>query len=151
MTKEDVFGKRRFEDTIGRGRDYYMPYRSLLPVGVENLLVAGRHYSATPEAQRASREIPPCQVMGQAAGTAAALALQYKTSPRKVDVRRLQETLVKQGQILETQSDPAGDFLSGAAAKPAAAVAVNDEALPEHARTTLVDRRSGGVAETVGD
>jgi 2-polyprenyl-6-methoxyphenol hydroxylase-like FAD-dependent oxidoreductase len=151
MTKEDVFGKRRFEDTIGRGRDYYMPYRSLLPVGVENLLVAGRHFSATPEAQRASREIPPCQAMGQAAGTAAAMALRDKTSPRKVDVRRLQETLVKQGQILETKSNPAGDFLSGAAAKPAAPVVRPDDALPEHARTALVDRRSGGVAERVVD
>jgi hypothetical protein len=151
MTKQDVFGKRRFDDTIGRGRDYYMPYRSLLPVGVENLLVAGRHYSAMPEAQRASREIPPCQVMGQAAGTAAAMAIRQKISPRKVGVRQLQEALVKQGQILETKSDPAGDFLRGAAAKPAAAVAVSDDALPEHARTTLVDRRSGGVAERVAD
>ena len=80
LTKEDIFGRRRFDDCIGRGRDYYMPYRSLLPIGVENLLVAGRHYSATPEAQRASREIPPCQVMGQAAGTAAALALQGRST-----------------------------------------------------------------------
>lgn len=143
LTKDDIFGRRRFDDCIGRGRDYYMPYRSLLPVGVENLLVAGRHYSATPEAQRASREIPPCQVMGEAAGTAAALAIRQNVSPRKLGVRLLQESLVKQGAILETKSDPAGDFLLETAPKRTTAptlVKGPDEALPEHVRAGLSDR-----------
>ena len=58
-----------FADSVCRGRDYYTPYRALLPVGVEQLLVAGRHYSATPSAQKVSREIPPCMAMGEAAGS----------------------------------------------------------------------------------
>jgi hypothetical protein len=114
LTKDDILAKRRFDDCIGRGRDYYMPYRSLLPIGVENLLVAGRHYSATPEAQRISREIPPCQVMGEAAGTAAALAAKLNVPPRQVSVLLLQQTLVEQGAILETRGDPAGAFLQQA-------------------------------------
>jgi glycine/D-amino acid oxidase-like deaminating enzyme len=149
LTKEDIFGRRRFDDCIGRGRDYYMPYRSLLPVGVENLLVAGRHYSATPEAQRASREIPPCQVMGQAAGTAAALALRGKISPRNLSVRRLQETLVSQGAVLETKNNPAGDFLSGGAHRSSGQslpTSTLEEELPEHARAALVDRSGGQIA-----
>jgi hypothetical protein len=150
LTKADIFGRRRFDDCIGRGRDYYMPYRSLLPVGIENLLVAGRHYSATPEAQRASREIPPCQVMGQAAGTAAGLALRDKVAPRDVSVRRLQETLVNQGAILETKSNPAGDFLVGQKSnrsERASALDAPDEELPEHARAALVDRSTDQVAD----
>jgi len=51
MTKDDVAKRVRFPDSVARGRDYYYPYRTLLPRGVENLLVAGRHYSATPAAQ----------------------------------------------------------------------------------------------------
>lgn len=113
LTKGDVSGHRRFDDCIGRGRDYYMPYRSLVPKEIDGLLVAGRHYSATPEAQRMSREIPPCQVMGQAAGTAAAHAVRASVEPRRVPVPALQRTLVEQGAILETKSDPAGAFLRG--------------------------------------
>ena len=76
MTKDDVTSRRHFADTVARGRDYYYPYRSLLPKEVDQLLVAGRHYSATPEAQKMSREIPPCMAMGQAAGVAAAIAVE---------------------------------------------------------------------------
>ncbi len=76
MTKDDVTSRRHFADTVARGRDYYYPYRSLLPKEVDQLLVAGRHYSATPEAQKMSREIPPCMAMGQAVGVAAAIAIE---------------------------------------------------------------------------
>jgi hypothetical protein len=100
LTKDDIVERRTFPDVIGRGRDYYMPYRSLLPVGVEGLLVAGRHYSATPEAQKISREIPPCMVMGEAAGTAAAVALHAGVEPRAIDMGALQERLAAQGAIL---------------------------------------------------
>lgn len=48
---------------------------AVLPREVDQLLVAGRHYSATPQAQKLSREIPPCMAMGEAAGIAAAVAL----------------------------------------------------------------------------
>jgi len=97
MTKDDLAQRTRFDDSIARGRDYYMPYRVLLPRQVDNLLVAGRHYSATSQAQKMSREIPPCMAMGEAAGVAAALALGAGVSVRNVDVRALQKTLRAQG------------------------------------------------------
>ncbi len=75
VTKEDVLERVHFPDTVARGRDYYTPYRAMLPKDVDGLLVAGRHYSATESAQKMSREIPPCMSMGQSAGVAAALAL----------------------------------------------------------------------------
>ena len=43
VTKDDVMGRRHFPDSIARGRDYYTPYRAMLPKGVDGLLVAGRH------------------------------------------------------------------------------------------------------------
>jgi glycine/D-amino acid oxidase-like deaminating enzyme len=102
VTREDVLERRTFPDVVARGRDYYTPYRSLLPKHVDGLLVAGRCYSATPEAQRLSREIPPVMVMGEAAGTAAALSLESGVAPRRVDVTVLQKRLVAQGVNLGT-------------------------------------------------
>jgi hypothetical protein len=69
----------------------------MLPRGIENLLVAGRHYSATPAAQKISREIPPCMAMGEATGVAAALALNAGVPVRNVDIAKLQRTLRAQG------------------------------------------------------
>ncbi len=97
VTKEDVVKRRHFWDSVARGRDYYTPYRALLPQDVDQLLVAGRHYSVTPAAQKISREIPPCMAMGEAAGTAAALALSSGVTVRNVDVAKLQKTLRAQG------------------------------------------------------
>ncbi|MGA9910912.1 MAG: FAD-dependent oxidoreductase, partial [Paraburkholderia sp.] len=97
MTKDDLAQRTRFDDSIARGRDYYMPYRVLLPKQIDNLLVAGRHYSATSQAQKMSREIPPCMAMGEAAGVAAALALDAGVRVRDVDVHALQKTLRAQG------------------------------------------------------
>ena len=97
LTKEDVTARRHFADSVARGRDYYYPYRTLLPKGVSQLLVAGRHYSSTAAAQRISREIPPCMAMGEATGVAAALSLQAGVTVDKVDVRKVQDTLRAQG------------------------------------------------------
>ena len=97
VTKKDVMDRVHFADSVCRGRDYYTPYRALLPVGVEQLLVAGRHYSATPSAQKVSREIPPCMAMGEAAGVAAALALDGGTTVRDVEVGRVQRQMRAQG------------------------------------------------------
>jgi hypothetical protein len=97
MSKEDVMQRVRFKDSIARGRDYYYPYRSLVPRSVDNLLVAGRHYSATSAAQKISREIPPCMAMGEAAGVAAALAISSGVAVRNVDVAAVQRTLRAQG------------------------------------------------------
>jgi len=100
LTKEDVLAGRWFADRVGRGRDYYYPYRVMLPLAVENLLVAGRCFSATAEAQKMSREIPPMMVLGQAAGIAAALAARSGSTPRRVDVCELQQAIQSQGGIL---------------------------------------------------
>ena len=74
--------------------DYYgIPYRSLLPVGVENLLVAGRCVSADSTAAGAIRVMPPCMGMGQAAGTAAAMAVKQGVTPRRLDAQALRRCL----------------------------------------------------------
>lgn len=97
VTKDDVMQRVHFPDTVARGRDYYTPYRSLLPKGIDRMIVAGRHYSATEQAQKISREIPPCMSMGQAAGVAAVLALDQGISPRKVDPRQICARVRDQG------------------------------------------------------
>lgn len=97
VTKADIMGRHHFKDSVARGRDYYTPYRSILPKNVDQLLMAGRHYSATPTAQRISREIPPCMAMGEAAGIAAASAAASGISVRDVDVPALQAELRKSG------------------------------------------------------
>ena len=93
VTKEDVVNRVHFPDSVARGRGYYTPYRALLPQHVEQLLVAGRHYSVTPEAQKLSREIPPCMAMGEAAGTAAVEALDSGVTVREADVAAVQRRL----------------------------------------------------------
>jgi hypothetical protein len=100
LTPLDVKSGRRFNDTVGRARNYSIPYRALYPHEPGNLLVAGRCYSATPEAQRMSREISGCLVSGQAAGAAAALAVRKAVRPLEVDVPALQDALVGQGVLL---------------------------------------------------
>ena len=61
------------------------------------MLVAGRHYSSTPAAQRISREIPPCMAMGEAVGVAASVALDQGVTVDKVDVAKVQRILRAQG------------------------------------------------------
>ncbi len=121
LTKEDLALRTRFDDSIARGRDYYMPYRVLLPQGVDNLLVAGRHFSVTSQAQKISREIPPCMAMGEAAGVAAALALNAGVSVRQVDIKAVQRALRAQG------ADP-GDQTGRNADVPALAHALGERA-----------------------
>jgi hypothetical protein len=96
VTKEDILTRRYFDDSVTRGRDYYTPYRALIPKETSNLLVAGRHYSATPSAQKISREIPPCMAMGEAAGVAAALAVNCGGKVREVDIGELRARLKAQ-------------------------------------------------------
>ena len=82
---------------------YQIPYRSLVPKDMNGLLVAGRSLSATHEAQGAVRVMPPVFAMGQAAGTAAALAIEYGVEPRAVPISQLQEMLVRQNAYLGQQ------------------------------------------------
>ncbi|MBI4639466.1 MAG: FAD-dependent oxidoreductase [Candidatus Tectomicrobia bacterium] len=77
-----------------------IPYRSLVPQKVENLLVAGRCFSADFRSQEVLRLIPQAIAMGEAAGVAAALAVKNKVTPRRVDIAELQGQLIKQGVYL---------------------------------------------------
>jgi hypothetical protein len=77
-----------------------LPYRMIVPQKIDNLFVAGRCASMTHGGQSAARVSGPCFVMGQAAGTAAHLALQSNVSPRRLDVGELQERLERDGAYL---------------------------------------------------
>ncbi len=120
LTRQDVLAGRRFDDGIGlggwpmedhrsgdsthleflgAGRTYAIPFRCLLPQNVEGLLVAGRCLSADHAAHASVRVMGQCMVMGQAAGTAAALAVRSTCSPRAVSIAALQERLRQTGAI----------------------------------------------------
>ena len=88
---------------------YDIPYRTLLPQGIENLLVAGRCHSATSEALASSRVTATAMGMGQAAGTAAALAASAKKDTRAIDIDTLRERLVQAGAILKAPPAEAVD------------------------------------------
>ena len=77
-----------------------LPYRMIVPQKIDNLFVAGRCASMTHGGQSAARVSGPCFVMGQAAGTAAALALQANVAPRRLEVGRLQQALERDGAYL---------------------------------------------------
>lgn len=79
---------------------YYFPYRALLPQNVDNLLCAGRCAAAERPVMAAIRVIPPCFAMGQAAGTAAALAAKNGQSPKQLDPAVLVSTLKSDGVYL---------------------------------------------------
>jgi hypothetical protein len=92
-------GQAYFVD-IGDDGAFDVPYRSLLPQGVENLIVAGRCLSATHFAHGATRNMAPCLVTGQAAGVAAAMAAQRNAPLSQLDVGDLQDHLAKDGAYL---------------------------------------------------
>jgi hypothetical protein len=71
-----------------------------VPKQVQNLLVAGRPISATHRAHGSLRVMPPCFATGQAAGTAAALALETNVSPRNIKVKLLRDSLMHQGALV---------------------------------------------------
>ena len=85
---------RNFKNCVG---PYGFPYRSLIPVNTEGLLTAGRIISGTRLAMSSYRVQPICATIGEAAGTAAAMAALQKTSVRNLDVRRLQNRLDEKG------------------------------------------------------
>ena len=123
LTEEDVIGGKHFSDAILRnsypidvhaptpedphfdgflkpGEYYEIPYRCLVPKKVEQLLVAGRCISATHAAQGSLRTSPACMALGQAAGTAAAIALHEEVNPRSVNPDLLRQILISQGAFL---------------------------------------------------
>ena len=94
------FGPTSNEYVAINGAYYGVPYRSLIPVKVEQLLLAGRCISADSTAAGAVRVMPPCMAMGQAAGIAAAIAVKNKTTVRKIDVQYLRGRLKENGAYL---------------------------------------------------
>ncbi|HWL47644.1 MAG TPA: FAD-dependent oxidoreductase, partial [Sphingomonadaceae bacterium] len=78
-----------------------LPYRCLLPAGVDNLLVSGKCVSFDSEAHQRVRLMPECIAMGEAAGTAAALAVRDGVSPRNVDVGAVRTLLAEGGLNLD--------------------------------------------------
>lgn len=86
--------------SLAPGHSYGIPYRCLVPVAVENLLLAGRCFSASHEALASARMMPSCMAMGQAAGTAAALAVQGSVTPRQLEPTALRCALDHQGVLL---------------------------------------------------
>lgn len=79
---------------------YDIPYRCLIPQKIENLLVAGRCISATHEGMAGARVMGTCFAIGQAAGTAAALAIQEGVKPRDLDVQKLRAILRADGALV---------------------------------------------------
>ena len=111
VTADDMAKGILHEDTIAiipRSAGYtskdqplrYIPYRALVPRRLENLLVAGRCFSSDVVANDTLNLITHCVVMGQAAGTAAALAVSKNVKPRKIDHKLLQAHLIRQGVVL---------------------------------------------------
>ncbi|MDZ7618726.1 MAG: FAD-dependent oxidoreductase [Patescibacteria group bacterium] len=126
LTADDLVEGRQFEDSVAMGgyhidihrptgtwvesrnvRAYGIPLRSLIVRGVEGLLVAGKCLSATHEAVASTRVIPICMAQGQAAGTAAAMAVRRGVDVRALPVDELQDVLVRQGaEIGRTVGEP---------------------------------------------
>ncbi|MFC3615435.1 FAD-dependent oxidoreductase [Lutimaribacter marinistellae] len=79
------------------GEYYTIPFRSLVPAGIDNLMFAGRILSADPVAFASVRGMPQCMAMGQATGTAAALALRNATPVQQVSHAALVRALIEQG------------------------------------------------------
>ncbi|MBT5068264.1 MAG: FAD-dependent oxidoreductase [Halieaceae bacterium] len=116
MTELDVREQARFDESVGifpefidgygililptTGRYFQLPYRTLLPKGVENLICAGRITGGDRVSHAATRNMMCCAVTGQAAGTAAALSLKRNEAFEALSVTALQEELKRQGARL---------------------------------------------------
>lgn len=119
LTEEDILNTVKFEDAIACGNycidihnpagtgtiikeiphgDWYtIPYRCLIPIGVDNLIIAGRPISATHEAHSAYRVMPICSNIGEAAGIAAAVSIKDGVIPEKADVSKIRELIIHHG------------------------------------------------------
>ena len=118
LTREDCLAGKKFQDAVGAcgapiedhhagkdtawvylpdGMTYDIPYRTLIPQKVTGLLVAGRCFSATHDAHASCRSMAQTMTMGQAVGTAAALAVQKDFLPHALETGLLQERLRQMG------------------------------------------------------
>ncbi len=113
LSASDVREQGRFEDSIGifpefidgygllilptTGRYFHVPYRALLPKGVENLLVAGRSIGGDKVSHAAVRNMMCCAVSGQGAGVAAAISCKTGAPFERIDLASVQAELLRQG------------------------------------------------------
>jgi hypothetical protein len=137
ITGEDLMKRRAWEDSIGHGSFfidihnpagpgmggqtwrppkgfyYQIPYRALIPKGLDNMLVAGRCISADHVALGSLRIMGTCTVMGEAAGCAAVISLHEEVTPRELEPDLLGRQLKKQGAVIDDSGivryDPAND------------------------------------------
>ena len=112
MTETDVREQGRFEDSVGiypefidgygililptTGRYMHVPFRSMVPKGIENLLVVGRSTGGDKVAHAATRNMACCAVSGQGAGIAAALSVKAGTAMEQPDMTAVQAELTRQ-------------------------------------------------------
>jgi hypothetical protein len=97
----DPEGSSLASDRIAGDQAYDIPYRCLLPQGVDNLLINGRCASTTHTASASMRLTPSCMAIGQAVGTAAALAVRKGCPPAEVEIHELKSLLRAQHAILD--------------------------------------------------
>ena len=113
MTSHDVREEARFEDSIGifpefidgygililptTGRYFHLPYRTLLPRGVKNLICAGRITGGDKDSHAATRNMMCCAVTGQGAGVAAAMSVRHGQAFEGLDIKLVQQELLHQG------------------------------------------------------
>jgi hypothetical protein len=135
LTADDILTGRVFDDRIAvasypidihpyftgwvnpfprRAIPYTIPFRAIVPVAIDNLLMASRAFSATSEAHGSARVVPTVMALGQAAGVAAALAVQHGRTPREIAdspsrVWMLQGALIAQGANLDSGRWTSGD------------------------------------------
>lgn len=117
LTADDALEGRRFHDVVALSscpvihyygyrrylphQGYDIPYRCLVPKRIEGLLVAGRSISSDQQPYESHRAMAPIMAIGQAAGTAAALACRAGATPRTLDLDLLQRTLLSQNAVLK--------------------------------------------------
>ena len=125
LTVEDILGRRSFPDTISQHYSNFdaaafpdsrlllirdakgpcfeadLPYRCLLPKGLDGLLVIGLGASAERDAMTLIRMQADLQNQGYAAGLAAAAAAQREGHTRSIDIKAVQQRLISQGVLDE--------------------------------------------------
>jgi hypothetical protein len=137
LTRDDVLSARAFDDAIGLcgapiedhhggadtvwqylpdGAVVGIPYRALVVRDAANVLVAGRCFSATHDAHASVRSMAQCMAMGQAAGTAAAQAIESGRDPRDIDIAALRDRLRTDGAIVDPAEAPQSE--AGVEARP---------------------------------
>lgn len=113
LTGDDVKSQARFDDSVGifpefidgyniiilptTGRYFEVPYGCLVPLEIDNLLVAGRCVSGDKISHAAMRNMAACTVTGQGAGVAAAISLKHGVTTSKIDIQLIQDELMRQG------------------------------------------------------